>query len=47
MNISAMILMATVQISVIAITIYFFWKVLKAPPKPEEDSYTDNDNVER
>ncbi len=26
-------------------TVYFFWRVLKAPHKPEPDSYTDDDNA--
>jgi hypothetical protein len=30
-----------------AITVYFFWKVLKTPPKPEPDSYSDNDDVKQ
>ncbi|MEJ1223761.1 hypothetical protein [Sediminicola sp. 1XM1-17] len=25
---------------------YFFYKVLTIPPKPEPDSYSDNDDVE-
>ena len=29
------------------IMVYFFLKVLLTKPKPEPDSYTDNDEVER
>lgn len=47
MNTSAMILMATVQIIVIAITGYFFWKVLKTPAKTEPDSFSENDDEPR
>lgn len=39
MNTSALILMVTVQVIVTAITVYFFWRVLKTPPKTDtEDS---------
>lgn len=41
MSTSAIITMLLVQVSVTIITGYFFWKVLKSPPKPEEDSYTE------
>ena len=47
MNSSALILMLTVMISVTCVTLYFFWKVLKTPPKPEPDSYDDNDDRNR
>lgn len=33
MNPSALILMLSVQLFVTATTVYFFWKVLKTPPK--------------
>lgn len=29
---------------VIFFTAYFFWKVLTIPPRPEPDSFSDNDN---
>lgn len=29
------------------ITFYFFWKVLKTPPKQEPDSYSENDDEKR
>ena len=44
MNTSALILMVTTMTAVIIITAYFFWKVLTIPPRPEPDSYTDNDD---
>lgn len=47
MNTTALILMLTVQIAVTCITLYFFWKVLKTPPRPEPDSYDENDNLDR
>lgn len=47
MTTGAFILMVTVQVTVTVITAYFFWKVLKAPLKPEPDSYEDNDNDPR
>ncbi len=39
MSTSALITMILVQVTVTAITAYFFWRVLKTPPKPEPDSY--------
>ncbi len=44
MNSSALILMLVSMGTVTALTLYFFWRVLKAPHKPEPDSYTDDDN---
>ncbi len=35
--------MVLVQVSVTVITGYFFMKVLRAPQRPEPDSYEDND----
>lgn len=29
------------------ITFYFFWKVLKTPPRKEPDSYSGNDDEKR
>lgn len=43
MESSALIMMLSTEIVVTLITGYFFWKVLTAKPKPEPDSYTDND----
>lgn len=47
MTTSALILMVGVQLSVISITIYFFRKVLKTPPRQEPDSYSENDDQPR
>jgi hypothetical protein len=43
MTTSALITMLVVQITVTLITGYFFFRVLRAPKRPEPDSYTDND----
>ncbi len=39
----ALMLMIVVQSLVTFITAYFFYKILKTPPKPEPDSYSEND----
>ena len=46
MNTTALIMMVATQGFVTAITIYFFYRVLKTPPKQEPDSYDENDEVE-
>jgi hypothetical protein len=46
MNTSALILIILVWSIVTGLTGYFFYVVLKAPPKPEPDSFTDNDPEE-
>jgi hypothetical protein len=43
MNTSALILMLGSVGLTTGLTIYFFYRVLKAPPRPEPDSYLDND----
>lgn len=35
--------MVTTQLTVLTITAYFFYRVLTTPPKPEPDSFSDND----
>jgi hypothetical protein len=45
MNTSALIMMIGTQVIVTFVTVYFFMKVLKTPPKPEPDSFLDNDDV--
>ncbi|MFM1884242.1 MAG: hypothetical protein RL168_426 [Bacteroidota bacterium] len=40
---SAFWMMLITQVTVTAITAFFFVKVLRAPAKPEPDSYEDND----
>ncbi len=43
MNSSALTLMLVSEVVVTALTIYFFWRVLKAPHRPEPDSFSDDD----
>jgi hypothetical protein len=43
MNPSALILMVVTQVSVICITGYFFYRVFTTPPRPEPDSFKEND----
>ncbi len=47
MNTSALIMMIATQVIVTFVTVYFFVRVLKTPPKPEPDSYEDNDDEVR
>lgn len=47
MNTIAMILMIVTMVTVASVTGYFFWKVLVTPPKPEPDSYSENDDLDR
>lgn len=47
MNTIALILMITTMSLVTAVTGYFFWRVLKAPPVKEPDSFSENDEVKR
>ncbi len=44
MTTNALIMMLGIQIPVICITSYFFYKVLKTPKRPEPDSYSENDD---
>ena len=44
MSTAAIITMILVQGTITVITAYFFFKVLRTPPKPEPDSYFDNDD---
>lgn len=37
MNTSALITMLVAEAAITAITVYFFWRVLKTPPKPHDD----------
>ena len=37
--------MVVVQAAVVLITGYFFIKVLRTPPNPEPDSFSENDDV--
>lgn len=47
MSTAALTMMLVTQITVICITAFFFYKVLTAKPKPEPDSYTENDDEPR
>ena len=48
MNTEALILMIATQGIVIGFTLYFFYKVLTTPPRPEPDSFSENDDdIER
>ncbi len=47
MSNSAFITMILVQVTVTIITGYFFYKVLTIPPRPEPDSYSENDEDPR
>ena len=47
MNTSALFLMVSVQVVVTLLTAWLFIKVLVTKPRPEPDSYTENDEVER
>jgi hypothetical protein len=44
MNTSAIVLMMATQLTVVCITAYFFYRVLTTPPRPEPDSYSENDD---
>lgn len=44
MNTYALTVMLFTMISVTAVTIYFFVKVLSTPPKPEPDSFSENND---
>ena len=43
MGTQAIILMGIAEAVITFLVIYFFVKVLRAKPKPEPDSYSDND----
>lgn len=38
MNTSALIIMLTTQITIVAFTVYFFWKMLKSKPNQKEET---------
>lgn len=44
MSTSALITMILVQVTVTVVTAYFFFKVLRTPPNPEPDSFSENDD---
>jgi hypothetical protein len=45
MNGSALLTMLITLITVTSVTLYFLIKVYTMPPKPEPDSYTENDKT--
>jgi hypothetical protein len=47
METASLIIMIVVQVSVTCITGFFFYKVLRTPPKEEPDSYSENDDEPR
>lgn len=47
MNTAALIMMISVETAVTVLTAYFFVKVLTSKPKPEPDSFSENDDQER
>ncbi|MDD2804602.1 MAG: hypothetical protein PHV33_03540 [Elusimicrobiales bacterium] len=47
MSPTALTMMLTAWITVTAFTLYFFWKVVKTPPRAEPDSYAANDDEPR
>ncbi len=47
MNTTALIIMVTTMLLVTSVTCYFFIRVLRTPPEPEPDSYSENDDQPR
>lgn len=47
MNTSALILWVSAITIITLVTVYFFVKILRAKPKPEPDSYSENDDEPR
>jgi hypothetical protein len=47
MNSQALIMMVFTELVVTGFTIYFFYRVLTTKPKPEPDSFTENDDEAR
>lgn len=47
MNTGALIMMISVEAIVILLTGWFFYKVLTSGSKPEPDSYSENDAVNK
>ena len=45
MKTEAIIVMIGAQGIVVAMAAYFFYKVLTVKPKPEPDSYSENDDI--
>ena len=47
MSSSALIMMIATVSVVTLVTAYFFYPVLKTPPREEPDSFSENDDVKR
>ena len=47
MSTSGLVMMMVSEIIITLITVYFFWKVLRTPARPEPDSYSGNDDSKR
>jgi hypothetical protein len=47
MSTSALVMMIVTEATITVITGYFFWKVLKTPPKKEPDSFSENDDEKK
>lgn len=47
MNTIAIVLMVSVQVVVTLATGYFFVRILRTPPRPEPDSFDENDDMPR
>jgi hypothetical protein len=46
MSTAALTMMLVTEIVITLVTVYFFYKVLTTPPKPEPDSFSENDKEE-
>lgn len=47
MNTTALIMMVSVESVITLLTTWFFYKVLTTKPKPEPDSFSDNNDLKR
>ncbi len=47
MNTPAFVMMITVELVITFLTVWFFYKVLTIKPKPEPDSFSENDDDPR
>lgn len=47
MNTPALVMMITVELVITFLTVWFFYKVLTIKPKPEPDSFSENDDDPR
>jgi len=47
MTTGALVMMILAEGIITVITVYFFWKVIKTPPRKEPDSFVENDEEPR